>query len=436
MFIIGVSHVDDESVARVRQTIVTHKPDCLVVESLGGRSVASRSHLAEHTPSVTPVYPPPTSISQFPGVIPLLYVTCASSISRALAGTTPDGHSAYGLEMEVALDTARANGNCATVLIADRAPAITLARCRGHWSLLDLYAALPTFISGAVLPPGYIPPFSHTSALLWAVTTRRGLGPIVDVLQELILTAGDTDPSFLSSRTGRIANTWNCLLLDTLRSRSGGKLSGARSMPHAFDASTTTTAAASVTAADVRAHRRRFHAALNDVSDALWQDTTRTTAAAAAVADLPLSPTYRSTAADTPLALHFSGLPAALSSERDALLCSALKYAPGKTIVGVVGSAHLRGIEAHWESIGPPSSLSHLLVAHPRSQAEVAGAVLGAAASVYAGVALRRSAPRVFRGIAVGAAVVCGGCVAAVSGVKAVHAELAAAVTGPSNALR
>ena len=307
-----------------------------------------------------------------------------------------------------------------------------------------------------------------------------------------------------SSSLGRSAIAWNRIVLDELiavkdsvaaadtQGRRGSLVMGSIPLPecsgdigrpncgvmtgsHATTLTPTTNGADAVFSADAAASarrvlRRRVQTAMNDLSLEQWAASEslycgpHTTVAEGPCIPSPHfndqvpSPTPTFTgppavpASASPFRHMYSSaqrqkhtaispaLPPALGSERDALLASALKHAPGTAIVGVVGASHVRGIVAAWESAPHPLSAELRPLLSPPVRT-LSSAVAAAAPYVLVGglligssAALRRSAfygrhRGVVWGLGVGLGGLGGvGVWGVVSGVEALHAHMAGVI--------
>ena len=314
-YVLGVEHLSPSAAALVRQLVRGRRPETVVLEldeararDMGLLQLAradtetSAGAGADAPPQPLPLPPLLPSLPHgeeaevsvaypqrggFPGVPALLFTALASATMGALSELYAGQR--YGGELVAGAVAAREVG--ARLVLADRDLALTLQRAAPELPLAACAALLPCALGGVHTAPHYQPPPRLLGALLLHAAARdwRGVG---DALEEVARDSDESNPAFAASRAGRTLRAFNLQMAVRVRS---GRIS--------------------------RAGKRALGASLQRVLAAVESSPELT-----------------------------RDVPAAIAAERDELLARAIRGAPGRCVVAVVGKGHLDGITRFWAS--------------------------------------------------------------------------------------
>ena len=221
----------------------------------------------------------------FPGLPAVLFATLASSATGALSELYAGQR--YGGELVAGALAAREVG--ARLVLADRDLALTLQRAAPELPLASGLALLPCALGGVHTAPRYSPPPRLLGALLLRAAARDWQG-VGDALEHIALDSDAANEAFAASRAGRTLRAFNLQMAELVRRGRA-----------------------------TRAGRRALGASLQRVLAAVESDPLLT-----------------------------RDVPAAIAAERDELLARAIRAAPGRCVVAVVGRGHLDGIARFW----------------------------------------------------------------------------------------
>ena len=208
--IVGCEHLSPTSAELVRATILSIKPDAVVLELDAARAAALSVPLPGGAAS--PYGDALPAGVGLPGLSALLYFSMAgavlSSLTRLYSGAS------YGGEFLSAAAAARDVG--ARVVLGDRDARLTLQRASGDIVLADCAALLPTALGGVHLAPGHRPSARLLAGVCWHAA-RRDWKALADTLGEAVRDSDARNAAFAASPCGRALADFNLRIIAVVR---------------------------------------------------------------------------------------------------------------------------------------------------------------------------------------------------------------------------
>jgi pheromone shutdown protein TraB len=397
--IIGTSHLHEASVAAIRRLVRETQPDTVVAELDAPRANAVTMMHGRPPVDWTLVqaaYPQHGTV--FPGVKAALWAATSSAVMGVMQSVL-GGHGVYGGDMLAAMEEAGAVRSVVSsigappaatyadgdqeqgqgglprgrrrLVLGDRSLFLTLARAAPHITWAEVVENVTTM----VISP-HVASWRRGLRKLWLVLLRR-YAAVADIEAAALALDQTARPDIYSEPLGREIVRFNGLVLEAMRA---GRLEPSASH-------------------ELRGVWAALNAVMLDDPEALVRF-------------------------DRPV-------PAALSTERDTVLAAAIRNAPGRTVVAVVGRGHMAGIARQWDAPTlTPGAVADLLTLPRWHYAAVYAPPLVAAAGVAAWFVSRRAwrHPRITAAAGATLGLVGVGVAVVAQAVSAFHAHMAVAL--------